>query len=255
MYVVSKAIIKYHEGQIGLLTQSEDCGSIFFIEIPIEPPELDSPRSPVRSFQPIRSRCEPSIVDDEDDYDRYYEREMIASSISSLSHYTKKQSNKTSKPFKTSPSTSRSTIPIIPYTYNDVMLNSCVYAGLTSSDREILSVEMDSHCKQIHCTKKDIDTISLIVNSLSSLKSINLIFLDVNLPTLHPAILIAKMRKLGYCGFAVLLSTDQSPATNERFLACGGDAILMKPLPKRKKAIQRVMIGEFHTCYQRHSFI
>lgn len=233
---------------------------MFFVEIELHSPP-DSVKSPpvAPSYQSVRSqsrsRCDVSHFDDQDnindDIEHYNEGVLVSSTTSSLSYYTKRKSgnsNKVNQPPLSSPLTFqyRSSPIMISYTINDVMLNNCVYTGISCQSTDNILHELNSKCQQILFPKTDTEIISIISNSLMCLKSINLIILDTDRnSSLTSSVLMAKLRKLGYIGFAVLLSSQKYPDTNERFLNCGGDGILWKPVTNIK-AIQRVLIGKFN---------
>lgn len=221
--------------------------------------ESESQPLPHSSYQPVRSqnrsRCDASHVshvDDQDisdDIEHYNEGVLVSSTTSSLSYYTKRKSinsNRATIQPLSSPITFqyRSSPTIVSYTINDVMLNNCLYGGSPSQSTEKVLNELNDRCKHVLFAKSDTEIISTISNVLLCLKSINLIILDTDRnSTLTSSVLMAKLRKLGYIGFAVLLSSQKSPDTNERFLNCGGDGILWKPVTNIK-AIQRVLIGK-----------
>ena len=251
---------------MSIVLDGDSIGSVFFVEIELYPPPIESQpsfsspsdqqqdhsSSATSPYQPIRSqsrsRCDVSRVshvDDQDtnnDIEEYDDGVLVSSATSSLNHYKKRKPTKSNQSNQSNQSTT-SSIPVVPYLIEDVMLKSCLYAGSPSQSTENMLNEINLRCKQIHYPKSDGEIITMMTNALISLKTINLLVLDTDRnASLTSSVLMAKLRKLGYCGFAVLLSSENFPDTNERFLNCGGDGILWKPI-KNIKAIQRVLIG------------
>ena len=264
--------MKLHGGQLILIAQS---GSCFLIEMDVQKPvvvdaaplatsqnHLQAPPS----FQPlgsqIMSRSEYSCHD-EDDAERYDEKDLRASRASSLGNYARKKASRkfhqsaTSQPQPHSSSSSsqpavpppRPPLPIVSYTLSDVMLNCCLYAGHEGGvDRETVLGELTPRCRSLLSSRSDAATSSIVAKALSSLKSINLIILDLDPQvTSAPDVLMGKIRKMGYCGFAILLSdVPTSPDSSDRFLRCGGDGILFRPVVNLQ-AVHRVLIGTSET--------
>jgi hypothetical protein len=208
---------------------------------------------------------------------------MLASSTSTLGHYVHRRSHKLQKSpisasagspssltsasatggFANTPTSSsgggtgggagatggapppQSPLPTVPYALTDVTLNRTLYAGPACFDSETVLKEVKSHCSVVEYTKSAADTPALVASSLSTLDSINLLVLDMDPQGgLSPAVLIGKLRKMGFCGFAILLAdVSTAPDSSDRFLRCGGDGILCKPMVNRR-AVHRVLIGE-----------
>ena len=231
------------------------------IEIAIHKPHQSSHlmshqlRSPSHSlspsgFQPLRSHIVSSYYD-EDEPEIFEEKEMQSSPTSSLSNYTSQRRRSRTTPQTSAAPCSTTSIQspkcstqIIPYSLSDVKLNCSLYAGPVCFDSERVLTELRTHCRQVLYSKSDENTLAIVAKSLSSLKTINLIilYLDPHF-NISPAVLIGRLRKMGYCGFAILIAdVATSPDTSDRFLKCGGDGILSKPVVNRR-AIHRVLIG------------
>lgn len=228
-------------------------GSCFLIEIDICKQSIVSANgnsniSNLQSppgFQPLRSqivsRSEYSHYE-EDEPERYNEKELVSSQTSSLKSFAPRPRPQM-KPTNPQPLPKSPVPSVVAYHIGDVMLNRCLYAGAAFEDESVLN-DVNTHCKEVMYSKSDSMTMSLVAKSLSTLKSINLIILDMD-PEINPApaILMGKLRRMGYCGFSILLAdVSLSPDTSDRFLRCGGDGILFKPVTNRR-AVHRILIG------------
>jgi hypothetical protein len=273
---------------MSLMAQS---GSCFSIEMDLlKPPNASAstpsvtPRNHIhvapKMYQPLLSQVRSLSHFDDDDTERYEEKEMLASSTSTLGHYArgrslqkahqspKRQLSGVGLAGSLSPASSaggistptsfasaaaaapqahsQSPLTVVPYMLADVMLNRTVYAGPPCFDADTVLKEVRLHSTEVQHTKSAADMPALVAKSLSSLESINLIILDMDPQGgLSPAVLVGKLRKMGYCGFAILLAdVSTAPDSSDRFLKCGGDGILCKPMVNRR-AIHRVLIGEW----------
>jgi hypothetical protein len=225
-------------------------------------------------FQPLRSHIVSSYYED-DESEIFDEKEIKASHTSSLSNFTAhRRRPQTHQVASTqailsqvpltpaasaaapSPSAATGGVPaggveyplIVPYSLSDVKLSLCLYAGPACFESETILTEVRPHCRQVVYSKSDENTVAIVAKSLSSSKSINLLLLYLD-PHSHfntsPAVLMGRLRKMGYCGFAILIAdVATSPDTSDRFLKCGGDGILSKPVLNRR-AIHRVLIGTY----------
>eukprot|EP00602_Paraphysomonas_sp_CaronLab_P013558 CAMPEP_0185044550 /NCGR_PEP_ID=MMETSP1103-20130426/43500_1 /TAXON_ID=36769 /ORGANISM="Paraphysomonas bandaiensis, Strain Caron Lab Isolate" /LENGTH=566 /DNA_ID=CAMNT_0027584807 /DNA_START=643 /DNA_END=2343 /DNA_ORIENTATION=+ len=132
-----------------------------------------------------------------------------------------------------------STVALSAVNFPCVMIVSPENSPDASVIRETLCGYVDV-IKQVHSESQIIEYIN---NHCTWSKRISIIFLIRSVSNKKPHVLALKWRKMGYDGVIVLISDLNYPDSNERFLAYGGDAVLLCPITG-DRLVRRVDVEE-----------
>lgn len=120
-----------------------------------------------------------------------------------------------------------------------ISLQNVLFIGLTTKHIKKFQ-EFSKNIQQFTIiSESEVSTLSQLIDRTSS---VDLIVLNYSSDSYDPIKILIRFRRLGYVGFAVLISHQLYPSTNDKFLSCGGDAILLSPITS--PCLERVLIGK-----------
>jgi len=135
---------------------------------------------------------------------------------------------------------------------NDACLDR-VLIGCSCGDNNavLLRDTLREHVSDIVDSYSENQMLEEVRDSMNSLEPYDILFIHCEMSPRRSHVLASRLRKMNYAGVIILLSDIHYVDTNERFLASGGDSVLMWPDtgPQliRQEDIERVLIGKNRT--------
>eukprot|EP00602_Paraphysomonas_sp_CaronLab_P001540 CAMPEP_0185030954 /NCGR_PEP_ID=MMETSP1103-20130426/18119_1 /TAXON_ID=36769 /ORGANISM="Paraphysomonas bandaiensis, Strain Caron Lab Isolate" /LENGTH=473 /DNA_ID=CAMNT_0027566271 /DNA_START=719 /DNA_END=2140 /DNA_ORIENTATION=+ len=193
---ISNTLVKLHNGNLGVVSECGK-GCMFFIELQTVDPTI-------------------SLINTVDDLTTGSERK----------HPTLMTSDDDAGDVEMGYNVEEKVITIV-----DVELKRVLIASTCRETRELVRAALGNcgHIEETVETCNGNETISAADMSVSLADPIDVIFIHCDLPGRNPLAVISNIRKVGFTGKTVLLSNENMPDTNERFVRCGGDVVLKRP--------------------------
>jgi len=124
-----------------------------------------------------------------------------------------------------------------------------IVSPVNSPDASVIREALCDHVQVVKEVHSESQIVEYISNHCTWSKPISIIFLHRGATNKKPHVLTSKWRKMGYDGVIVLISDMNYPDSNERFLACGGNAVLLCALSGdrlvRRVDVEEVLVDAF----------
>ena len=214
-YIVSKGIIDLHGGVIGMSSEGQGCGSVFFVELPLVISRGEENEN-IRSRKPLSETFASSIQDAMPASKIIKEGRLIPAKEGKLEDGLVQQTIAHSKINRNSAGWRRKRALIV----DDAALN-----------RKMMSRLLALRHFEIEEASDGLEALSrLRVSVGESNPQYDVILMDFVMPNMDGPTATREIRALGYPGIIIGVTGNALAEDIELFMTCGANKVLAKPL-------------------------